>query len=591
MSEPSLTESDYELIKVFETIYSTSNLHKFIPKDLLNDLINSILNLCLSNPTRIDKTIRIKLLDWIETLTDDEIPLPINCWISFILLYTEFNRLIVNRILTFATEHSIYQKNWEIELDKIINPIFCNHSSLNDIELLFKFLKLIIQSCENICKFIMTHNQMEEFLMKMMKMMKMDEILTTNSSHYYNILIMIYNLIEIKFLIPLSKIKKSSSSSSSSLTEKDQHDLKLIQNLLFFLNNLNHEILIDLFNHLPNLFIFLKKLTQTHQDLCHQFNEIDNLIQNLNQLSISNQILFEEEEDLNEILKSRKNIFDDHQFIPSLLKKGKNKLDERSILDDKSALTDQVRAKMKARVEAITSDEEEEEEAEGIIKELKKKTNDIFSDDDEAFFVPKTINEPEEEEEEEDVKKINLNNTKNPLTNRSNLLILYKTYIENPNVFNKSSRHTKIRKDLLNKLEGGENLADDLLESWRVMLERNPDKDKILDKFKFKDVISRSTKVEPSDQIAISSSTTFNPTRGHGRGRGSGNRGGKGAEGGSRGQGRGEGENEGRGKGRGRGGSGGGRGGRGKDSSNKFAHDRRVRGRDKKLKQMSGPPQ
>ncbi|EGG12054.1 uncharacterized protein MELLADRAFT_76541 [Melampsora larici-populina 98AG31] len=319
----------------------------------------------------------------------------------------------------------------------------------------------------------------------------------------------------------------------------------------------------------------------------------------------------EEDHQLSEILESRKNIFDDHQLDPSLLRTGKNRLNENSIMDDKSHLTDEVRAKIKARAEAVTSDEEEEDEtdqrapliilgdSDGDEPGGKNQVMiDIFSDDDEAFLPTKVgsralregVEDESDEEEEAPIQSKNespiltTNTNGNILSHRANQPILYKAYLENPEVFNRSSRGSQPRNRLKEKLEGGI-VADDLLESWRIMFERNPEKDKILSRYAFRSESqsfqndeSTETESGPSHQHQDQDQGAKTSNRGGG---GRGGRGGRGNGGRGRGGGGGGGGDGDGGRGRGR--------GRGKNSSNKLAHDRRVRGRDKKLKQMAGP--
>lgn len=156
-------------------------------------------------------------------------------------------------------------------------------------------------------------------------------------------------------------------------------------------------------------------------------------------------------------------------------------------MEDKSHLTEEIRAKIKARAEAVSSDEEDSERDRGRVlfvddddeEDIRiTQARDIFEDDDEAFFGPSRISEEEEEDDDDRIErepkleKIEERGAGPVLNLRSNQPILYRAYVERAQVFDKSSRGTKERKALKERLGDG-SLADDLLESWRLMLERD----------------------------------------------------------------------------------------------------------------------
>ncbi|KAJ7927495.1 hypothetical protein B0H13DRAFT_2229247 [Mycena leptocephala] len=133
-------------------------------------------------------------------------------------------------------------------------------------------------------------------------------------------------------------------------------------------------------------------------------------------------------------------------------------------------------------------------------------------------------------------------------------------YIRDPKLFDRDAqtRRGKAREDL--KAQTG--WSDEQLEGWRIMLERDPKKDKILQKHEF---AGNQNQIAPE-----ASSSTGGPQRGGGRGRG----------------GRG-----GRGGGRGRGGGGGGDDGTARERAwkDKRGNQNRKRGHDKKMARAGGP--
>jgi len=137
--------------------------------------------------------------------------------------------------------------------------------------------------------------------------------------------------------------------------------------------------------------------------------------------------------------------------------------------------------------------------------------------------------------------------------------ILELAYIRDPKLFDRDAqtRRSKTRSDL--KAQTG--WSDEQIEGWRIMLERNPRKDKVLQKHEFS-----------GNQAPIAQSSA-GPS-GNDRGRGGRGRGGRGGGGG-------------RGRGGGRGGGGGGddareRAWKDKNKASRGNHNRK-RGHDKKM--------
>ncbi|KAH9823209.1 hypothetical protein DFH28DRAFT_1172419 [Melampsora americana] len=650
-----------------------------LPIQTLHSCIHSSLQLCLNQS---HPELRKLTLITIKRFTEQGIPLQTISWPAFIILYTQHNKGLVQRVLTFAANHDD-NKGWELELNSLVNDLIESIPKIETSQTLERVLFtlcLISQSSPPLIKSIAQRSdQVLKKLINLYNSKARDNSIQTNLSDFsrYNLISIVFNLLESDILIRLRLI--SPASEPLYLIER-LYEILCCPNSKGFIEDIeNHQFLHDLLDHLPSLYhlilSFSNKL-QLPSEGVEKLTKIISLLESLHPqsskpksnsistvkmeskyLNIIDQILsilpeidrkmviwnveskkeyqdeiegparfiddhlsgrteeldIQEDDQLLEILNSRKNIFDDHQFDTSLLRKGKNKLNEHSIMDDKSHLTDEIRAKIKARAEALSSDEEEEDLKEAPLIILgdsdgdetqpqgreDQTTIDIFSDDDEAFIPTKLGSRAlregvEDESDEEDESPIGIQNEThlpttnkngNILSNRANQPILYKFYIENPEVFNRSSRGSQERNRLKDKLEGGM-VADDLLESWRIMFERNPEKEKILSRYAFR---SESQSYQNDELTETDSGPSHQHQHQH-QGfktsdRGSSGRGGRGGRGnGGRGRG---------GSGAGGGGGGdGGRGtgrGRGRNSSNKLAHDRRVRGRDKKLKQMSGP--
>ncbi|PVG01387.1 hypothetical protein CPB86DRAFT_699467 [Serendipita vermifera] len=264
-----------------------------------------------------------------------------------------------------------------------------------------------------------------------------------------------------------------------------------------------------------------------------------------------------------DFVNNRLNVFDDDPIDISTLHIGKKIGDADDLMRDKSWLND-MKAEILRRAEA-RSDEEDEYMATGgpgRRRFVPVDEND-FDDFDESTGDVSVAGDGEISDGE--------NDTEQKATAET---ILELAYIENPKLFDRdaNTRRSKTRADL--KLRTG--LGDEQIEGWRIMLERNPHKDKILQKHEFKG----NRREEPSDSEDESGEEEEENANTHGRGQSSRARsGGRGRGGGGRGGG---------GRGRGRGG-----GGQGEGSSNDVhrerawkernkGHDRR-RGHDKKM--------
>ncbi|KIY74040.1 hypothetical protein CYLTODRAFT_484797 [Cylindrobasidium torrendii FP15055 ss-10] len=227
--------------------------------------------------------------------------------------------------------------------------------------------------------------------------------------------------------------------------------------------------------------------------------------------------------------QERRNVFDDEELDISKLHVGKKQQDEAVILRDRTFI-DQMKADILRRAEMGSDSEDEELEAGGGI---------AFDDEAENDRI-RVAGDGEESEDDEHA-------TPEPPSVDT---ILEMAYIKDSRVFDRESRKSKAREDLKQKT----GWADDLLESWGTMFERNPKKDKILMKYEFS-----------GNQPSIPDAGPSNAQRGRGRGRGRGGRGGRG------------------------GGAPGGSEARNRAMKDKRGNQARKRGHDKKMAR-GGPP-
>ncbi|CCM02333.1 uncharacterized protein FIBRA_04425 [Fibroporia radiculosa] len=266
--------------------------------------------------------------------------------------------------------------------------------------------------------------------------------------------------------------------------------------------------------------------------------------------------------------RERTNIFDGEKMDLSNIRIGKKTGDANALLQDR-AFIEEMKADILRRAEAI--DDETDDEGVPGKKDGSKWRDATFDDLDEDPVVVKVRDGDESEldgpdvdgEDSEDEETV----TKTPE------VILELAYIQDPKQFERDgqTRRSKARVDL--KAQTG--WTDEQIEGWRIMLERNPKKDKILEKYEF-----RGNKTLASTQTNSESSHREgdNP-RGRGGGRGRGGRG-RGRGGSSRGGGQ-------------PGGSGDGssardRAWKDKNKASRANHGRK-RGHDKKMARAGGP--
>ncbi|RXW22893.1 hypothetical protein EST38_g2941 [Candolleomyces aberdarensis] len=301
----------------------------------------------------------------------------------------------------------------------------------------------------------------------------------------------------------------------------------------------------------------------------------------------------------------RRNVFDDEVIDFSTVRFGKKNVEEQVNAPSTAAetrLRDEMKADILRRVEVMDQEDEEEEDEDDInlfdipdapgssssnSKGKGKKVFEVAYQDDEldledtAVRIPGAQGESDSDDNSED--EVGAANTgtsgdaQDPNNMKTIVAILGQTYISDPSVFTRdaATRRSKARADL--KARTG--WADEQIEGWAVMLERDPKKkDKLLQKHEFRG--NRSASPAPQANIP-------GPSNHHGDGQ-------RGGRGGGRGRGGGGGGGRGRGGG-GRGGNQAGGSGRGGDRAykdrNKSSHANhdRKRGHDKKMARAGGP--
>ncbi|KAF5379082.1 hypothetical protein D9615_005913 [Tricholomella constricta] len=273
-------------------------------------------------------------------------------------------------------------------------------------------------------------------------------------------------------------------------------------------------------------------------------------------------------DDVAKYVNERKNIFDDEVMDVTQLRIGKKSEDASVVLRDRTFI-EQMKADILRRAEEFSDDEEEEEvEASQTSGTATKGTGVVLAFDDEDEVGAKGVKisgdgeESDDSHEKEDDEERDTSKPQSPET------ILELAYIRDPKLFERDAqtRRSKARGDL--KAQTG--WGDEQIEGWRIMLERNPRKDKILQKHEF---------AGNQNQIVAGSSEGASGSRG--------------GRGGHRGRGGG-------GRGGGRGGRGGGGSGEGADSARERAwkdknkasrgNHNRKRGHDKKMARAGAGP-
>ncbi|KAF7986308.1 hypothetical protein HWV62_35266 [Athelia sp. TMB] len=224
--------------------------------------------------------------------------------------------------------------------------------------------------------------------------------------------------------------------------------------------------------------------------------------------------------------KGRRNVFDDEVIDVSTVQMGKKAQDEQTVLKDRTFI-EQMKADILRRAE-LMSDSEDEEAEEGAGAGMKEKGK-TAAYEEELDETPGRVHGDGEDsagdEESSDEEDRVVEEKQSPET------ILELAYIRDPSVFERDSatRRSKARQ-ALHEATGWSN---EQIEGWHIMLEKDPRKDKILQKHEFS---GNQNQIPPAPGPS-------NAPRGGNRGRGAPRgRGGGGSGRGGRGRGGGPGE-------------------------------------------------
>ncbi|KAJ7634761.1 hypothetical protein FB45DRAFT_790113 [Roridomyces roridus] len=249
----------------------------------------------------------------------------------------------------------------------------------------------------------------------------------------------------------------------------------------------------------------------------------------------------------------RRNVHDDDDMDLGRVRFGKKNEDESSFLRDRTYI-EQMKAEILRIAEEISDDEEEEAEEQVGKKKAPPEDGDLDTDG-EAIRLKIAGDGEESGGEDGDPEEESI----------TAQTICELAYLRDPKLFDRDAqtRRGKARADL--KAQTG--WTDEQLEGWRIMLERDPRKDKILQKHEF------SGRQDPIIPQGEAGSSRGGSQRGGSRGRGA----------------------RGRGGGGGRGGAGGGgedsareRAWKDKNKASRGNHNRK-RGHDKKMARAGGP--
>ncbi|KAJ3801248.1 hypothetical protein GGU11DRAFT_769967 [Lentinula aff. detonsa] len=244
----------------------------------------------------------------------------------------------------------------------------------------------------------------------------------------------------------------------------------------------------------------------------------------------------------------RRNIFDEEEVDISKFRLGKKSEEEQILFRDREAV-EQMKADILRRVEEFSSSDDED---------------DAKADTEDDQLLPTTVNKikvaGDGEESDASDSEGSLDSDNDQPTKSSLEMTLELAYIENPKLFDRDSamRNSTARKELREKT----GWANDQIEDWRTMLERDPKK---------KERIMKKHEWSGNKPLPVIEQPEASSSRG-GRGRG---------RGGDRGR---SDTSSGRGRGRGRGGGGGGPANAQERAwKEKNKNQARKRGHDKKM--------
>ncbi|KAM0787826.1 hypothetical protein ACM66B_003880 [Microbotryomycetes sp. NB124-2] len=279
------------------------------------------------------------------------------------------------------------------------------------------------------------------------------------------------------------------------------------------------------------------------------------------------------------VAPERRNVFDDAKLDLTKLRRGKTALPDTLLDGRESQMNEALKAAIIARAERDSSDEEDEGDlGEAFVDDqddygaptVKLGVRDGHADGgqlDSAGPTPSHTrpSTPASSSVPSKSKPIDSNSSGTSSSPFTPVITSYleQMYLDNPSLFARDSTTRKSKqREQMRKSSG---LSDDRIEEFARMIERNPNKQKVLNKmqnkheFKGNRVDNGSTTTKQKEhEPSTDSSEASSRTNGNGGSRGGGSRG---------------------------------RGGRGGYSGGKMAHERRVRGNDRKSQKMGAVPQ
>ncbi|KAL5522498.1 hypothetical protein ACEPAG_8514 [Sanghuangporus baumii] len=202
----------------------------------------------------------------------------------------------------------------------------------------------------------------------------------------------------------------------------------------------------------------------------------------------------------------RRNIFNEQPIETTNVQIGKRRGDADTVLQDRGFL-DQMKADILRRAAELTDSDDEDGQDVDELDDL----GSVLDSGVKVVADREDIEGESDEDEDED--------TEGETHSQTPETICELAYLKDPKLFDRNveTRRSKARADL--KAQTG--WTDEQLEGWRIMLERNPKKDKILLKHEFKGNKKGPILSQATDQSGSSSGRG----RGHGRGRGGNGRG------------------------------------------------------------------
>ncbi|ORY92884.1 hypothetical protein BCR35DRAFT_349195 [Leucosporidium creatinivorum] len=251
------------------------------------------------------------------------------------------------------------------------------------------------------------------------------------------------------------------------------------------------------------------------------------------------------EEKPTEAASTRNNVFA-APLDAGKIRRGKER--STDLLSDRSFMTDSIKASIIARAEHESSDEDETAEGEAFVEDYDAPEAGRFGvrDAGEGEDGEEVISERRKEVDSKTVTPVGSGRSTPlpppPAFGPAVTHYLETTYIANASLFDRSSevRRSKERKQLRERT----GLGDEQIEGWRIMLERNPKKDKILASHGITTTSSTSSNLITTTALPQANTNHLHEApapSSSSRGRGGAGRGGGGGDRGRGGRGRGDG--------------------------------------------------